>query len=147
MEYKPLHKSKIIKLDESIIQILDECFENIRKHLKLKRFPISKYLYTVYQYYCDKGGIDYQSLNNSKIIKLDDSNIQILDECFENIRKHLKLKRFPISKYLNTVYQYYCDKGDIDYQSLNNSKIIKLDDSIIQTLDRLSSYKNRRTVI
>ena len=55
----------------------------------------------------------------------------------ENIRKHLKLKRLPISKYLNTIYQYYYDKGDIDYQSLNNSKIIKLDDSIIQILDRV----------
>ena len=60
-----------------------------------------------------------------------------LDESFENIRKYLKLKRFPISKYLNTIYQYYCDKGDINYQSLNNSKIIKLDDSIIQILDRI----------
>ena len=49
----------------------------------------------------------------------------------------MKLKRFPISKYLNTIYLYYCDKGDIDYQSLNNSKIIKLDDSIIQILDRV----------
>ena len=47
----------------------------------------------------------------------------------------MKLKRFPISKYLNTVYQYYCDKGGRDYQSLNNSKMIKLDDSIIQILD------------
>ena len=63
--------------------------------------------------------------------------ILFLDESFENIRKHLKLKRFPISKYLNTVYQYYCNKGDIDYQSLNNSTIIKLDDSIIQILDRV----------
>ena len=128
--------NKKYNLGNRIILFLDESFENIRKHLKLKRFPISKYLNTVYQYYCDKGGIDNQSLNNSKIIKLDDFIIQILDQCFENIRKHLKLKRFPISKYLNTVYQYYCDKKDIDYQSLNNSKIIKLGDSIIQILDR-----------
>ena len=60
-----------------------------------------------------------------------------LDESFENIRKCLKLKRFPISKYLNTVNQYYCNKGDIDYQSLNNSKIIELDDNIIEILDRV----------
>ena len=38
---------------------------------------------------------------------------------------------------MNTIYQYYCNNGDIDYQSLNNSKIIKLDDSIIQILDRV----------
>ena len=59
-----------------------------------------------------------------------------LDESFENTRKHLKLKRFPISKYLNTIYQYYCDKGDIKYKPLTKSKIIKLDESIIQILDR-----------
>ena len=38
---------------------------------------------------------------------------------------------------MNTIYQYYCNKEDIDYQSLNNSKIIKLDDSIILILDRV----------
>ena len=49
----------------------------------------------------------------------------------------MKLKSFPISRYLNTIYQSYCNKGDIYYQSLNNSKIIKLDDNIIQILDRV----------
>ena len=70
------------------------------------------------------------NLYNRIILFLDESS-------FENIRKYLKLKRFPISKYLNTIYQYYCDKGDIDYQSLNNSKIIKLDNNIIQISDRV----------
>ena len=90
---------------------------------------------TVYQYYCDKGDIEYKPLTKFKIIKLDDSIIQILNECFENIRKHLKLKRFPISKYLNNVYQYYYDKGSIENKPLTKSKIIKLDDTIIQILD------------
>ena len=61
--------------------------------------------------------------------------ISFLDESSENIRKHLKLKRFPISKYLNTVYQYYCNKGDIEYKPLTKSKIIKLDEDIIRILD------------
>ena len=73
----------------------------------------------------------------NKKYDLDNRLILFLDESFENIRKHLKLKRFPISKYLNTVYQYYCNKADVDYQSLINSKIIKLDDNIIQILDRV----------
>ena len=73
----------------------------------------------------------------NKKYDLNNRIISFLDESFENIRKHLKLKRFPISKYLNTIYQYYCNKGDIDYQSLNISKIIKLDDNIIQILDRV----------
>ena len=73
----------------------------------------------------------------NKKYNLDNRIISFLDESFENIRKYLKLKRFPINKYLNTIYQYYCNKDDIDYQSLNNSKIIKLDDNIIQILDRV----------
>ena len=55
----------------------------------------------------------------------------------KNIRKYLKIKRFPINKYLNTIYQYYCNKGGIEYKPLTNSKIIKLDDTIIQILDRI----------
>ena len=38
---------------------------------------------------------------------------------------------------MNTVYQYYCDKGSIEYKPLTKSKIIKLDDSIIQILDKV----------
>ena len=72
----------------------------------------------------------------NKKYNLDNRTILFLDESFENIRKHLKLKRFPITKYLNTIYQYYCNKGDIEYKPLTKSKIIKLDDSIIQILDR-----------
>ena len=47
------------------------------------------------------------------------------------------MKRFLTNKYLNTVYQYYCNKGDTQYIPLNNSKIIKLNVSIIQILDRV----------
>ena len=73
----------------------------------------------------------------NKKYNLDNKTILFLDESFENIRKHLKLKRFPISNYLNIVYQYYCNKGDIEYKPLTKSKIIKLDNSIIQILDRV----------
>ena len=73
----------------------------------------------------------------NKNYNLDNRIILFLDESFENIRKHLKLKRFPITKYLNTIYQYYCNKADIEYKALTKSKIIKLDDSIIQILDRV----------
>ena len=65
--------------------------------------------------------------------------ILFLDESFENMRKHLKLKRLLINKYLNTVYKYYCNKCDIQYTPLNDSKILKLDDNIIQILDRIYS--------
>ena len=72
----------------------------------------------------------------NKKYNLDNRTILFLDESFENIRKHLKLINFRC-KYLNTVYQYYCNKGDIEYKPLTKSKIIKLDDNIIQILDRV----------
>ena len=82
-----------------------------------------------------------QSIKEKKYLNkkynLDNRIISFLDESFENIRKHLKIKIFPITKYLNTVYQYYCNKGDIEYKPLNKSKIIKLDNNIIKILDRV----------
>ena len=97
----------------------NEYNENIYNLLKCKNIIYKRKKYLNEKYY------------------LDNRIILFLDESFENIRKHLKLKRFPISKYLNSIYQYYCNNGDIHHQSLNNSKIIKLDDSIIQILDRV----------
>ena len=73
----------------------------------------------------------------NKKYNLDNRTILFLDESFENIRKNLELKRFPNTKYLNTIYQYYCDKGGIEYKPLTKFKIKKLDDSIIQILDRV----------
>ena len=70
----------------------------------------------------------------NKKYNLDNRTILFLDESFKNIRKHLKLKRFRISKYINTIYQYYCNKGDIEYKPLTKYKIIKLDYCIIQFL-------------
>ena len=55
----------------------------------------------------------------------------------KNIRKHLKLKRLSIIKYLNIVYQYYCDKYNKEYKPFFKSEIIKLDNNIIQILDRV----------
>ena len=38
---------------------------------------------------------------------------------------------------MDTVYQYYCNKGDIEYKPLTKSKIIELDNNIIKILDRV----------
>ena len=99
-------------------------------------FKFNEYNENIYDLLKCKNTIYKRKKYLNKIYNLDNRIVLFLDESFENIRKHLKLKRFPISKYLNTVYQYYCNKGDIDYQCLHNCKIIKLDDSIIQILDR-----------
>ena len=98
-------------------------------------FKFNEYNENIYNLLKCKNTIYKQKKYLNKKYNLDNRITLFLDESFENVRKHPKLKRFLISKYLNTIYQYYCNKGDIPYQSLNNSKIIKLDDSIIQILD------------
>ena len=100
-------------------------------------FKFNEYNENIYNLLKCKNTIYKRKKYLNKKCNLDNKTILFLDESFENIRKYLKLKRFPISKYLNTVYQYYCNKGDIEYKPLTKSKIIKLDDSIIQILDRV----------
>ena len=100
-------------------------------------FKFNEYNENIYNLLKCKNTIYKRKKYLNKSYNLDNRIILFLDESFENIRKQLKLKRFPISKYLNTIYQYYCDKANIEYKPLTKSKIIKLDDSIIQILDRV----------
>ena len=100
-------------------------------------FKFNEYDQNIYNLLKYKNTIYKRKKYLNKNYNFDNRAILFLDESFENIRKHLKLKRFPISKYLNTVYRYYCNKGDIEYKPLTKSKIIKLDDNIIETLDRV----------
>ena len=100
-------------------------------------FKVKEYNKDIYNLLKCKNTIYKRRKYLNKKYNLDNRTILYLDESFENIRKHLKLKRFPINKYLNTIYQYYCNKGDIEYKPLTKSKIIKLDDNIIEILDRV----------
>ena len=102
-------------------------------------FKFNEYDQNIYNLLKCKNTIYKRKKYLNEKYNLDNRTILFLDESFENIRKHLKLKRFPISKYLNTIYQYYCDKGDIEYKPLTKSKIIKLDDNIIEILDKVYS--------
>ena len=100
-------------------------------------FKFNEYNENIYNLLKCKNAIYKRKKYLNKKYNLDNRTMLFLDESFENIRMFLNLKRFPINKYLNTVYQYYCYKGDIEYKSLTKSKIIQLDDSIIQILDRV----------
>ena len=47
------------------------------------------------------------------------------------------MKRISISKYLNSIYNFYCDKSSISYKPiLNNKKIINLINNIIKILEK-----------
>ena len=52
------------------------------------------------------------------IKEINDNIILFFDNSLENIRKLRNLKRISISKYLNSIYRFYCNKSSIDYKSI-----------------------------
>ena len=47
------------------------------------------------------------------------------------------MKRISISKYLNSIYKFYCNKSSINYQPIfENKKIINLNNDIIKILEK-----------
>ena len=47
------------------------------------------------------------------------------------------MKRISISKYLNSIYNFYCDKSSINYKPIfENKKIINLNVHIIKILEK-----------
>ena len=63
--------------------------------------------------------------------------ISFFDKCLEDIRKLFNMQRISISKYLNSIYNFYCNKSSISYKPiLNNKKVINLNDNIIKILEK-----------
>ena len=71
------------------------------------------------------------------IREIDENIILFFDKSLEEIRKLFNMQRISISKYLNSKYNFYCDKSSISYQPiLNNKKIINLNNDIIKILEK-----------
>ena len=71
------------------------------------------------------------------IREINENIILFFDKCLEDIRKLYNMKRISISKYLNSIYNFYCNKSSISYKPiLNNKKIINLNDNIIKILEK-----------
>ena len=71
------------------------------------------------------------------IREINETIILFFDKSLEEIRKLFDMQRIPISKYLNSIYNFYCDKSLISYKPiLNNKKIINLNDDIIKILEK-----------
>ena len=71
------------------------------------------------------------------IREIDENIILFFDKSLEDIRKLFNMKRISISKYLNSIYNFYCDKSSISYKPiLNNKKIINLNDGVIKILEK-----------
>ena len=71
------------------------------------------------------------------IKEINDNIILFFDDSLEDIRKLYNMKRISISKYLNSIYYFYCNKSSINYQPiLKNKKMINLNDNIIEILEK-----------
>ena len=71
------------------------------------------------------------------IREINENIILFFDNTLEQIRKLYNMKRISISKYLNSIYKFYCNKSSIEYKPiLENKKIINLNDDIIKILEK-----------
>ena len=67
--------------------------------------------------------------------------ILFFDDSLEDIRKFCNMKRIYISKYLNSIYKFYCNKYSINCKPIfKNKKIIDLNDDIIKILEKNIYY-------
>ena len=64
--------------------------------------------------------------------------ILYLDRALKELQIYKKLKRISIPVYINSLYNYYCKKYNIEYVHLNNKKLINFDDNIINILNEIS---------
>ena len=48
--------------------------------------------------------------------------ILFFDKSLENIRKLFNMQRISISKYLNSIYYFYCNKSSINYKPIFKNK-------------------------
>ena len=56
------------------------------------------------------------------IKEINNSIILLFDNSLEDIRKFYNMKRISISKYLNSIYKFYCNKSSINYQPIFKNK-------------------------
>ena len=73
---------------------------------------------------------NYNYLHNTIIL--------YLDRALKELQTYKNLKRISIPVYINTLYNYYCKKYNIEYEPLNNKKLINFDDNIINILNEIS---------
>ena len=71
------------------------------------------------------------------IKEINETIILFFDKSLEEIRKLFNMQRISISKYLNSIYNFYCNKSSISYQPIfDNKKIIDLNDDIMKILEK-----------
>ena len=71
------------------------------------------------------------------IKQINENVISFFDDSLEDIRILYNMKRIYISKYLNSIYKFYCNKYSINYKPIfKNKKIINLNNYVIKILEK-----------
>ena len=71
------------------------------------------------------------------IREINENIILFFDKSLEQIRKLFDMQRISISKYLNSIYNFYCNKCLIIYKPIfENKRIIDLNDDIMKILEK-----------
>ena len=71
------------------------------------------------------------------IKQINENVILFFDNSLDDIKKLYNMKRISISKYLNSIYKFYCDKSLIKYKPIfENKKIINLNNYIFEILEK-----------
>ena len=71
------------------------------------------------------------------IKQINENVILFFDNSLEDIKKFYNMKRISVSKYLNSIYKFYCDKSLIKYKPIfENKKIINLNNYIFEILEK-----------
>ena len=74
----------------------------------------------------------------NKCGRIDYDIICFLDEILEKIRILKKMQRISTDKYLNSLYEYYCKKANIEYKDIINTKNnFKLNKNILKIIDEV----------
>ena len=56
------------------------------------------------------------------IREINENVILFFDKSLKNIKKLFNMQRISISKYLNSIYYFYCNKSSINYQPIFKNK-------------------------
>ena len=56
------------------------------------------------------------------IKQINENIILFFDNSLEDIRKFYNMKRISISKYLNSIYKFHCNKSSINYKPIFKNK-------------------------
>ena len=71
------------------------------------------------------------------IKEINNNILLFFDKSLEGIKNLYNMKRISTSKYLNSIYYFYCNKSLIIYKPIfKNKKIINLNDDIIKILEK-----------